>query len=272
MASLKIYGSVIDGQNDFSHKNGSLFVPGADADSPRIARLMMETAHVVKDWFLTMDAHPFNHIAHPSRWVSIKTGKNPTPFTIISKGDLAVYGGEWKASHPALDKMQQAYVETLDSNGRYVLCIWPVHCEIGSWGQNFTDDILMAIRHWSVVKFGTPTYILKGSNPHTEHYSGVQADVVDPRDITTQLNTVFIRGVEESDVFILAGQASSHCVANTATDLLVNLSSNWKGQFILAEDCMSPVPGFEFLFDNLKAKFAGRIELWTSDKIIRTFR
>jgi nicotinamidase-related amidase len=271
-STLKIHVGGIDWQHDFVNPAGSLYVKGAELDAPRAGRIIRELAHVIKDIHLTLDQHPKNHIAHASRWRSSRTGKHPNPFTVIGVSDLYRNGGEWQAAHPALENIQVTYVETLARNGRYVLVIWPDHCLIGTPGAALVPEITEAINYWTDLKTAIVDFILKGSNPHTEHYSGLIADVVDPQDPTTQLNTGFVRAVEASDVFILTGQASSHCVANTVTDLVDNLDATWQGQFILGEDTMSPVPGFEHLWESLKAKYSSRVELWTSDRIINTFR
>jgi nicotinamidase-related amidase len=46
-------------------------------------------------------------------------------------------------------------------------------------------------------------------------------------------------------VLLVAGEASSHCVAATLSDLLATMAPDERRRVILLRDCMSPVPGFE---------------------------
>jgi nicotinamidase-related amidase len=93
--------------------------------------------------------------------------------------------------------------------------------------------------------FKTVDYILKGTNPWTEHYSAIQADVPDPNDTGTQLNVSLIDSLQQADICAVSGEALSHCVANTLSDIAHHLGRSAMQKFILLEDTTSPVPGFE---------------------------
>jgi nicotinamidase-related amidase len=90
-------------------------------------------------------------------------------------------------------------------------------------------------------------YVTKGSNYKTEHYSAVQAEVPDPTDPSTHINTPFIETLEEADIIVVSGQALSHCVANTVRDIADNFGDENIQKLVLLEDTTSPVPGFEQL-------------------------
>ena len=117
---------------------------------------------------------------------------------------------------------------------------------ISSWGHNLVPEVFDAIKKWELDNFKVASALTKGSNAKTENYSALLADVPDPSDPTTQLNIDFIKTVEEADEILLAGEALSHCVANTFRDLADNFSnSDYIKKMVLLRDCMSSVPGFE---------------------------
>ena len=90
-------------------------------------------------------------------------------------------------------------------------------------------------------------YVTKGSNFWTEHYSAVQADVPDPNDPDTMLNTRLIETLERADIILLAGEARSHCLANTVRDIADNFGEENIKKMVLLSDATSDVPGFENL-------------------------
>lgn len=89
-------------------------------------------------------------------------------------------------------------------------------------------------------------FVTKGSNPWTEHFSAVQAEVPDPEDPGTQVNTRLIETLEAADVVLLAGEARSHCLANTVRDVVTHFSDPKLAQkLVLLTDASSDVTGFE---------------------------
>lgn len=239
---------IIDPQYDFCNPKGSLFVPGADKDMERLAKLVIRLKSKINDIHVTMDCHRFVDIAHPIFWVD-SAGKHPTPFTVITEAD--VMSGKWTTTNPGDIKRAVAYVKSLAANNRYALCIWPPHCLIGSYGGTIVKELFDAFLLWES-EFAMVDYVTKGSNPYTEHYSAVQADVPDDEDPTTQLNLktggLIDLLANSSDVILLAGEALSHCVANTVLDIVSNFSDQDAiKKIILLEDASSSVPGFEQL-------------------------
>jgi nicotinamidase-related amidase len=101
--------------------------------------------------------------------------------------------------------------------------------------------------------------VVKGANPLTEHYSAVQAEVPDAADPHTLVNKALVRSLEEAEQVAVAGEAASHCVANTVRDLAVQSGDKaLVARLVLLEDATSPVPGFEKQYEDFRSELAGR--------------
>lgn len=228
----------IDPQFDFCNPAGALFVPGADQDMVRLSKFVRRATPLLADIHVTLDSHQRLHIAHPEFTVNAM-GAHPDPFTIITHEDGK--SGKYRAANPALQDHWLAYLKALDDNGRYPFCVWPPHCLIGTPGAAVSAEYMDALNHWVLKRFGVIDWLTKGSSWKTEHYSAVVADVPDPDDSTTQLNMRFIRPLEEADLLIWAGQASTHCVPNTYQDVANAFSDPGAiTKMVLLEDCQSP--------------------------------
>lgn len=239
---------LIDPQKSFCVPTGSLYVQGADDDMKRLAAMIKRLSSKLDDIHVTLDSHHQIDIAHPLFWIDSSTGKHPGPFTIISDADVAA--GKYTTTNPSWLKRATEYVTALARNGRYPLCIWPPHCIIGSNGYSIHDDLFDALTEWEVKNFAMTDKVTKGSNFWTEHYSAVQADVPDPADPGTMLNIGLIQTLQDADVIGIAGEALSHCVANTITDIANNFGEENIKKFVLLTDATSNVGGFEFLGEN----------------------
>lgn len=246
---------IIDPQNDFCDPNGSLFVPGADEDCKRLGTMIDRISRKVNDIHVTLDSHNFFDIAHPIYWRDSK-GKMPSPFTIITCADLQ--NGIWKPVNPTMMEWTKHYLESLETNKRYPLCIWPPHCLIGSEGCCIQKNVYEALHKWEQDNIASVDKVTKGSNFKTEHYSAVQADVPDPEDPSTQLNTRLIQTLQQVDIIGISGQALSHCVANTIRDIANNFGEDNIKKFVLIEDTCSNVPGFEQLGEDFVKELVGR--------------
>ena len=250
MSARKIHLLMIDPQNDFCIANGpggekgALVVGGADADMARLATFITKNKRRFEEIHCTLDSHQLMHIAHPYFWRDSK-GNMPNPFTLITVDD--VKKGTWCAFRPDLQGKALTYVETLAKNGRYQLLIWPPHCLIGSWGAAVVPSVHAALMEWAAEKRNTVNFVAKGSNPFTEHYSGVQADVPDDQDPSTKLNTNLIDAMVDADEIVITGEALSHCVANTIRDVAAQFGPDNVKKFTLLADTSSNVTGFEKL-------------------------
>ena len=81
----------------------------------------------------------------------------------------------------------------------------------------------------------------------------------DPEDPGTQIDPNLIQALMTSDQVLIAGEASSHCVANTVTDIAnaFNDDSLVK-KFTWLKDASSAVPGFENLADDFERAMVAR--------------
>lgn len=238
----RVHLVVIDPQRDFCDPHGSLFVPGADEDMKRLARLVERCPNRLADIHVTLDSHRKVDISHPIWWRN-SSGEHPAAFTTIGAQDLE--DGRWTTFIPGMYDRSLEYLRALESSGRYPHVIWPYHCLIGDEGHVLSADLSAALQSWEE-RFALVDFITKGSNPWTEHFSGIQAEVPDPQDPTTQLNTGFIDTLQQADVILMAGEALSHCLANTVRDIVTQFGArDLVSKIHLLTDASSPVTGFE---------------------------
>ncbi|MFC1668761.1 hypothetical protein ACFL20_00090 [Spirochaetota bacterium] len=239
----KIHLLVIDGQFDFCDPRGALYVPGADEDMKRLSEMIKKAGDKIGNISATLDTHRKVHIAHPIWWVD-PDGNHPDPFTQISLEDVVGSKPTWFSFNPDYQERSIDYVKKLKQNGRYTLTIWPPHCLLGSNGHKVFTELYDAFDTWEDHLRGV-SYTIKGFNMFTEHYSAVKADVEDPSDMTTGLNSFFISSINASDTVVIAGEALSHCVANTIRDVADEIGEGGIKKLVLLEDASSSVPGFE---------------------------
>jgi nicotinamidase-related amidase len=219
-----------------------LYVTGAEKDMERLAKMVERTHSRFNDIHVTLDSHHLMDLAHPPFWKDSK-GNNPAPFTIITASDIE--SGRWTPVIPSLYQRMLAYTKGLEKGGRYPLCIWPPHCLIGDVGQSIVQELAVALKKFCALG-NTIDYVTKGSNIFTEHYSAVKAEVPDPADPTTMVNTRFIKTLMDADLIAIAGEASSHCVSNSIRDIANEFKDDsYVKKIVFLEDCSSPVPGFE---------------------------
>ena len=246
---------VIDPQNDFCDlppdylppgAAPALAVPGAHQDMLRVARLIREGGAGLTQISITLDAHHRYDIAHPAFWRT-GAGGPVSPFTQISAQQLRD-GLFLPAASGALPRAL-AYLDALEQAGRYQLMVWPVHCEIGSWGQNVHAAVRAAYNGWEVANLQVAAKLSKGSNPWTEHYSAVMAEVPDAQDAATQRNLAFLATLLPAQQIYIGGEAGSHCVKASTEHIADYLQAQQGAQalarLVLLTDCMSPVKGFE---------------------------
>ncbi|MFW6121986.1 MAG: cysteine hydrolase, partial [Petrotogales bacterium] len=198
--------------------------------------------------------------AHPLWFVNDSTGEHPYPFTMMRCENGEIIGstiapdgglndiGKYRTVKQAFYDWTINYLQTLSNSGRYPHMIWPYHCLIGTPGHNIVAPLFDAVLQWERNNVGFAIKLTKGSNFKTEHFSAVMAEVPDPSDETTQLNTDFISLFEDADEILLAGEARSHCLANTVMDIANQFDDDsFIKKCILLEDATSDVPGLEHL-------------------------
>jgi hypothetical protein len=63
-----------------------------------------------------------------------------------------------------MPKFVRPYLDALEAGGRYGLMVWPVHCEIGTWGHNVQSAVREAYGRWEVATLRPVRKVFKGMN------------------------------------------------------------------------------------------------------------
>lgn len=239
---------IIDPQNSFCHPEGALYVPGAEEDMKRLADFLRAAGDRIDRATVTLDSHNKIHIAHPNWWVDAD-GNPPDPFTGMTFEE--VRDGRWRAADPDHQEWSMLYMRQVGSQ-----TVWPVHCLIGTQEHEVFGELLPALNDWRA-QYDQLDFLFKGFNRYTEHFSAIRAAVEIIDDPFTHLNRALLRVLEAADTVLVAGEAASHCVADTLDDI-VEYSEDKKigSKLTLLTDTMSAVPGFE---ETARA-FYGRME------------
>jgi nicotinamidase/pyrazinamidase len=271
---------VIDPQNDFcdlplnycpTNADGTvtapaLPVPGAHADMLRLSELVSQGLRGITGITVTLDSHHRVDIAHPTFWAGAN-GEAVVPFTEITAND--VRARKYLPRNPAALPRTLAYLDALEKAGRYRLMVWPVHCEMGTWGHNVHAEVRAAYNRWEEATLGVVNKVTKGSNPWTEHYSAVMAEVPDPDDTDTQINQGLIDLLLQTDRVFITGEAGSHCVKATTEHIVDQFGPENASKLVLVTDCMSPVAGFESQYEDFLRDMSARgVQLATTTDVL----
>lgn len=249
---------LIDVQNTFCLPGFELFVAGrsgngAVEDNTRLCRFIYKNLGIITRFVVTMDTHHATQIFHPLFLVDAQ-GNHPDALNLISHDDIQQ--GRWQfnaAIAPRLGITPEQgkqhllhYTQMLAAKGKYELTIWPYHAMLGGVGHALVPALEEAIFFHSIARSTAPEVYIKGREELTEFYSALGPEVQQDahgRELA-QHNSAFLKLVQEYDALIIAGQAKSHCVAWTVSDLLSEVQA-WDerlvGKIYLLEDCTSPV-------------------------------
>jgi nicotinamidase-related amidase len=242
---------IIDMQNDFCMPDGTLYIPGAEQDVERTAGFISKNINYIDHIILTQDNHQVIDISHPYFWKD-RDGNHPEPFTRISTEDLE--NEKWIPGFEV--SKAREYICKLEKEGEFPHTIWPEHCIQGSRGAAITDVIMSRVIEWA--RQGKHyELIIKGTDPLTEHFGAIRANIPVAANPETQINTRLLSTLRKYNNIFIAGEAKSHCVANTLKQLLVY--PDICAKITLLQDCMSNVPGMEHIADSIysEAKNAG---------------
>lgn len=249
---------LIDVQNTFCIPNFELFVGGrsgvgAVEDNMRLCEFIYKNIGNITHITATMDTHYAHQIFHPNFFVD-KNGNHPAPYTDIHLADLQ--NNTWNFNHELAKQFNIApeygqqmmihYAEALQKKGKYALTIWPYHAMLGGIGHALVSAVEEAIFFHSIARNAQAEFEIKGNKPFTENYSAIGTEVLTgPMGETLGTrNPKFIEHLLEVDRLYIAGQAKSHCVAWTISDLLDDIQSvdsELAQKVYLLEDCSSPV-------------------------------
>ncbi len=260
---------IIDPQNDFckpanenGHGQGSLYVPNAEKDMKRLAFWILANSEKLDHIVVTLDNHYINDISHPYFWED-ENGKNPEPFTNISLKD--VEENKWRPIF--VPERAKEYLKKLEQQNEYSHVIWPVHCLVGSEGAAIYKPLFDSINQWSKQgKFFQP--VIKGEYPFAEHFGAFAAQVIFDDVPDTKLNDALIDELGQFENIYIAGEAKSHCVANTIKQLIY-FAPGLISKLKILEDTMSNVTGFENIADDIysQAKQLGAKFITTAQMI-----
>lgn len=247
---MKVKLFIIDPQNDFMGNaagtpltdgkfKAALPVKNAVTDMQRLCAMIKRIGSKLEDISVTLDSHRPIDVAHAPMWQD-EHGKMLQEWTMISSANLI--SGKYRPRRNSLRQRMIDYTLDLEKHGKYMLILWPTHCLIGTWGHNVYAPLMETLIEWQQKEFALVNFITKGSNPFTEHYGGLMAEVRDPEDQSTQLNMEIIRSLQDADIIGICGEASSHCVKATVEQIVEFIGDTHFHKIHLITDCMSPVP------------------------------
>jgi len=274
---LRVCLLAIDVQNTFCLPGFELFVGGASGrgaveDNQRLCEFIYRNLGTLTAIAPTLDTHTAMQIFHPLFWIN-EAGEHPTP-AVTNITLEAVQEGLWKANpavaqsimggdREALQAYALHYVQTLSDEGKYPLTVWPYHSMLGGIGHALVSSVEEAIFFHNLARYSQTLLDVKGSNPLTENYSALRAEVLTGAngEKIASKNESFLNTLLSFDRLIIAGQAKSHCVAWTVSDLLTEIldrDPQWAQRVYLLEDCTSPVvvPGAVDFTEQADAAFA----------------
>jgi nicotinamidase-related amidase len=261
----QIWLLLVDVQNTFCIPGFELFVAGRSGlgavdDNKRLCQFIYRNLGRITNISATMDTHLSQQVFHAIFFVD-KNGNHPAPYTNIHADELE--SGKW-SFNPALaphfgitpdygQKMMIHYAVELEKKGKYALTIWPYHAMLGGIGHALVSAVEEAVFFHAMARLTQPSFEIKGDRPFTEHYSVIGPEVTHgPKgESLGEHNTKFIETLQLVAAVVIAGQAKSHCVAWTISDLLDDINAANKSlvdKVYLLEDCTSPVvvPGADF--------------------------
>lgn len=264
---------IIDPQNDFCDIPGAaLPVVGANADMVRLAAFMARNVQAIHGITVTLDSHASVGVERTTFWCT-GDGKDLAPFTRISYQDVA--NKVYMPRNAQYTARVLVMLEQMKAQSMADLVVWPVHCVTGSWGQGVHADVMQQLNAWEMAQQKPVRKVSKGEHILTEHFGAFEAQVPDPQVASTCFNTDLARAMTgDVDLLLIAGEASSHCVAASVDQLLAYLrqSSAASPQIILLGDCMSAVAGFasqaDAFFARAEAAGARRMALDEAQRLL----
>lgn len=249
---------LIDVQNTFCIPDFELYVGGRSGrgavdDNVRLCQFIYRNLGNITQITATMDTHMAMQVFHAIFFVD-KDGNHPAPYTDIHIAELR--DGKW-TFNPALapqfdiapeygQQMMIHYAEELQKSGKYALTVWPYHAMLGGIGHALVPAVEEALFFHSIARLSQVDIVTKGDTAFTENYSVIGPEVLTgPMDeLLGKHDQSFIQKLEQCDRLIIAGQAKSHCVAWTVSDLLEDIALTdleLARKVYLLEDCTSPV-------------------------------
>lgn len=249
---------LIDVQNTFCMPDYELFVAGRSGtgavdDNRRLCRFLYRNLGAITRVYATLDTHQPIHIFHRLFLVDAD-GNHPEPMTQITHED--VIEGRWRFNEKVAESLGidpeygqehlEHYTRSLADDSKFELTVWPYHSMLGGLGHAMVPAVHEAVFFHSVARYAQPEILIKGRQPLTENYSALGPEVETGPDGTRigEKNELLVRAARRHDALIVAGQAQSHCLNWTVSDLIDELEKRdpaLVGRLYLLEDCTSPV-------------------------------
>ena len=252
---------LVDVQNTFCIPGYELFVGGrsgngAVEDNVRLCQFIYRNLPQITKIACTMDTHTTVQIFHEIFWIN-DAGEHPLPLqTLITQEDIEA--GRWRVNPAVVSSLNlpnpyrwlkrygEHYVNTLTADGKYPLAIWPYHAMLGGIGHAVVSAVDEACFFHTIARKTQTHYEIKGQNPLTENYSVLRPEVLNDADgkPIAERNSAFLQTLLGYDRVIIAGQAKSHCVAWTVSDLLTEIQrtdTKLARKVYLVDDLTSPV-------------------------------
>ena len=271
---FKIALVLIDVQNTFCIPGYELYVggrsgTGAVDDNMRLVEFIYRNLGAISHISLTLDTHQATQIFHPIFLVD-ENGEHPPPYTLVTAEDVQI--GRWRFNEILAEDLGidagygqsqlEYYTAQLAQKGKFDLTIWPYHAMLGGIGHALVSSVEEAVFFHTIARYSRPDYELKGANPLSEHYSAIGPEVLtgpQGESLGEKSDNMF-KKVQDHDAVLFAGQAKSHCVAWTISDLLDQIQRDdpqLVDKVYLLEDCTSPVvvPGAIDFTDQAEADF-----------------
>jgi nicotinamidase-related amidase len=233
---------IIDPQNDFCDRKGSLYVDGAEGDIVRLARHIENSGGEYSDIFVSLDSHDAIAIFHPKFWIDA-SGSNPAPYTAISASAPAF--GEWRPARSNHEQYAVRMFGAMRKKNIQSLMIWPEHCVVSTWGWSIAEPLRRALDMWRKESGEPVRYIFKGENPYNEMFSVFEG--IDDSWPDSSFNENLYSRLAAFKSLVFAGEALSHCVDASVESYLTRGAP--PGQKLRAlSDCVSCVSGFDRAF------------------------
>ena len=254
----KVHLVLIDGQNDFTLPQGTLYVggqsgTGAIEDCKRTAEFIYRELGNISQITPTLDTHVPFQIFFPSFWVD-SSGNHPAEHTEVHVDDIlsgrlqpdSAMAQLSQSNYPWLLDYVTHYCRQLAKDGKYTLYLWPFHCQLGTVGHALNGVLAEAIAFHSFTRYALMAPQIKGNSPFTENYSVLGPEVEKAHDGRSmgQKNTRFIDDLLSADYTVMLGQAASHCVASSIDDFLDQILARdpaLASKVYVVRDCMSAV-------------------------------
>ena len=226
---------VIDPQNDFCDRKGSLYVDGAEDDIVRLAEHLGIFGGAYSDIFVSLDSHDVVAIFHPKFWAD-ESGNNPAPYTAISAS------GGWRPARAAHAPHAARMFAAMGKKNVPSLTVWPEHCVVSTWGHGIAEPLARALSAWRETAGAPVRYVFKGENPYTEMFSIFEG--IDDSWPDAAFNEGLYSRLAAFETLVFAGEALSHCVEASVASYLSRGAP--PGQKIrVLSDCASCVSGFD---------------------------